>query len=587
MAQKIRSPICTVVGHVDHGKSSILDKIRGSAIVAQEAGGITQAIGASIIPLPTIKKICGPLLDDLKINFTIPGLLFIDTPGHAAFTNLRKRGGNLADIAILVVDINEGFKPQTVESVEILKSYKTPFVVAANKIDLIKGWRSDSSKKILENAQGQSEHVMADFEKKLYALVSSLSEMGFNSDRFDRVNDFTKQIAIIPCSAKTGEGIPELLMVISGLAQKYLGDKLACSLTGAKGTILEVKEEKGLGKTMDVILYDGCIKIGDTIVIGGLEAPIVARVRALFEPAPLTEMRGEKTKFRPVKEATAATGIKISAPGAEEAVAGMPVIAVAKENIESAKREAQKSVEEVTLQTDEEGVVIKADNLGSLEALSKVLRDKGVGIIKASIGIITKKDISDAESNLQKNPLNAAVLGFNVEADPSISSRAKIITSKIIYKLIDDFEEWQAGQKRKMEEDKLGLVVRPCKIQILTGYVFRQSNPAVVGCEVLEGEARTGTPIMNSAGKSITAIKQIQAEKENLTTAQKGMRVAMSFENVTVGRQVHEGDVLYSDISEDDFRQMKGLSQYLSKGEIQVLKEIAEMKRRSNPVWGI
>ncbi len=587
MAQKIRSPICTVVGHVDHGKSSILDRIRGSAIVAQEAGGITQAIGASIIPLSTIKKICGPLLETLKLKFTIPGLLFIDTPGHAAFTNMRKRGGNLADLAILVVDINEGFKPQTVESVEILKSYKTPFVIAANKIDLVKGWRADTAKSLLADIKEQNEQATTEFETKLYNLVSSLSELGFNSDRFDRVDDFTKEIAIIPCSAKTGEGIPELLMVISALAQKYLGDKLACSLTGAKGTILEVKEEKGLGKTMDVILYDGCLSVGDTIVIGGLTAPIVARVRAMFEPAPLTEMRGEKTKFQPVKEATAATGVKISAPGAEDAVAGMPVVSATKETIEAAKQEVQKSVEEVTTQTGDEGVVIKADNLGSLEALSKMLRDKGIGIIKASIGAITKKDVSDAESNLQKNPLNAAVLGFNVEADPSIVPKAKIITSKIIYKLIDDFEEWQAEQKRKMEEDKLGLLIRPCKLQILSGYVFRQSNPAVVGCEILEGEAKTGMPVMNSKGKSITSIKQIQLEKESLTTAGRGMQVAISFEGVTVGRQINEGDVLYSDIPENDFRQIKTLAQYLSKEEISILKEIAEMKRRDNPIWGI
>jgi len=585
MVAKIRSPICTVVGHVDHGKSSILDKIRGSAIVAQEAGGITQAIGASIIPLSTIKKICGPLLESLKINFTIPGLLFIDTPGHAAFTNLRKRGGNLADIAVLVVDIKEGFMPQTVESVEILKSYKTPFIVAANKIDLIKGWRQ--GERVIPNIQNQQERIITEFETKLYALVSSLSELGLNSDRFDRVDDFTKQIAIVPCSAKTGEGIPELLMVISGLAQRYLGERLLISSEGARGTILEVKEEKGLGKTMDVILYDGSLKIGDTIVIGGIGNPIVARVRALFEPAPLTEMRGEKTKFRPVKEAVAATGVKISAPGAEEALGGMPLISVPKEKIEEAKAEVQKSVEEVIVTTGNEGVVIKADNLGSLEALSRMLKEKGIGVIKASIGNVTKKDVSDAESNIDKNPLNAAVLGFNVEIENESAPRAKIIINKVIYKLIEDFEQWRIEEKQRMESGKLGNVMRPCKILVLRGYLFRQSNPAIIGCEILEGEARTGISMMNSKGKQITAIKEIQLEKENVTTAKRGMQVAMSFEGVTVGRQLNEGDILYSDIPEEDFRQLKKLAEYLSDDEKRALKEIAEIRRKENSVWGI
>ena len=264
----IRSPICTVAGHVDHGKTSVLVKIRGTAIVETEAGRITQAIGASIVPLTTIRKICGPLLERLNIKFTIPGLLFIDTPGHAAFTNLRKRGGNLADIAIVVIDINEGIKPQTTEVIDILKQYKTPFVVALNKIDLISGWQSNKTL-LLENVSKQSATIQQLLDKKLYELVGRLSTFGLNSERFDRVDDYTKQIAIIPLSAKTGEGMPELLMVITGLAQKYLEKKLDIDIKRfAKGTILEVKETKGLGITLDVIVYDGTLKRNDLIVIG-------------------------------------------------------------------------------------------------------------------------------------------------------------------------------------------------------------------------------------------------------------------------------------------------------------------------------
>jgi translation initiation factor 5B len=250
----LRSPICTVVGHVDHGKSSLLDNIRGSAIVKTEAGGITQAIGASIIPLSTIMKICGPLLESLKMKFTIPGLLFIDTPGHAAFTNLRKRGGNLADIAILVIDIREGIMPQTLESIEILKQYKTPFIIAANKIDLISSWKK-LAPGLVKNINEQSPQTTADFETKLYQIVGKLSELGLSADRFDRISDYTKQIAIVPTSAQSGEGIPELLMVLAGLAQKYLEQCLDCNVEGnAKGIVLEVKEDKGIGKAMDVII---------------------------------------------------------------------------------------------------------------------------------------------------------------------------------------------------------------------------------------------------------------------------------------------------------------------------------------------
>ena len=305
---KVRSPICIVLGHVDHGKSSILDKIRNTDIVESEPGKITQAIGASIIPLDAIKKVCGKLLENLNMKFTIPGILAIDTPGHAAFTTLRKRGGSISDIAILVVDINEGFKPQTEEAIEILKTYKTPFIVAANKIDLIPGWKR-KNEFLLKNIESQEMSTIGLFEQKMYELVGKFNEkFTIQADRFDRVQDFTKQVAIVPVSAITGEGIPELLMVLAGLAQKYLEQCLECNVEGqAKGTILEVKEEKGLGKAMDVIIYDGTLKVNDIIVIGGIDQPIVTKVRELFEPKQLVDMKDKKSKYTSVKEAVSAT----------------------------------------------------------------------------------------------------------------------------------------------------------------------------------------------------------------------------------------------------------------------------------------
>ncbi len=582
----IRSPLCVVLAHVDHGKTSILDKIRGSAIVAGEAGGITQAIGASIIPLETIKKICDTLLQTLKMKFTIPGLLFIDTPGHASFTSLRKRGGNLADIAILVIDINEGVKPQTTESIEILKQYKTPFIVAANKIDLISGWQS-SDKQLLANIQQQSQNIKQALDKKIYELVGKLSELGFDSERFDRVDDFTKRIAIIPTSAKTGEGIPELLMVLTGLAQKFLETSLKFDVKGsAKGTILEVKEEKGLGKSMDVIIYDGSLKRNDWIVIGTLTEPIVTKVKGLFEPMPLKEMRDKKSRFKPVKEVNAATGVKISAPDIEEVLSGMPIRSCQTDEIEKVKREIKAEVEEVLIQTDKEGIVVKADSLGSLEALDKLLKEKNIPIKKASIGEITKKDVSDAATNYEKDPLKAVILAFNVSSDIE-AKNVKIISNNVIYKLIEDFEKWQTEEKRRVEAIQLEKLVMPCKFQLMKGYVFRQNNPAVVGVDVLGGTVKVGTPLMKEDGKEITEVKSMQMDQENIEKAEKGKQVAVSMEGVTVGRQVDEGEILYSATPEKDFRKLKELKKYLTEEEKQILKEIAQIKRKSNPVWGI
>ncbi len=586
--RQIRSPICTVVGHIDHGKSSILDKIRGTAIVKSEAGQITQAIGASIIPLETIKKICGNLLEKLKTKFTISGLLFIDTPGHAAFTNLRKRGGNLADIAILVIDINEGIKPQTIECIEILKSYKTPFIVAANKIDLISGWKP-SQTSIIENINKQQENIRNLLDKKIYELVGKLSEFGFGSERFDRIENHTRQIAIIPTSAKTGEGIAELLMVLAGLTQKYLEKCLECDVAGkAKGAILEVKEEKGLGITLDTIIYDGSLKQNDIIVIGSLTEPIVTKVKALFEPAPLAEMRDKKSKFKSVKKVSAATGVKISAPETEKVVAGMPIRSCSKEDIEKIKKEIQEEVQEVLIKTDKKGFIIKADSLGSLEALINILKEKNIPVMRASIGDISKKDVAEAESCYDKTPLSCAVLGFNVEDKSGIcNENVKVITNNVIYKLIEDFEKWQELEKKKLEEKKLELLVRPCKIQLMKGYVFRQNNPAVCGVDILAGTLQVGTPLMKSSGEEITSVKSIQKDQENIEKAEKGKQVAVSMEKVTIGRQIDEGDILLSAIPEEHFRKMKELKGYLSEEEKEILREIAKIKRKENPVWGV
>ncbi len=587
----IRSPVCSVIGHVDHGKSSILDSIRGSRIISKEAGGITQAIGASIIPLDVIQKKAGDLLKSLNMDFTIPGLLFIDTPGHAAFTSLRKRGGNLADIAILVVDINDGFKPQTVECIEILKNYKTPFVIAANKIDMIAGWKEKDGS-LLKGVSEQEAAVKAALDNGIYEIVGKLHEFGFPSERFDRVSDFTKEIAIVPVSAVTGEGIPELLMIVTGLAQKFLENCLKCDVAGpAKGTILEVKEEKGLGTTVDVIIYDGTIRVNDTIVIGGVDTPLVTKVRALLQPMPLAEMRDKKAKFRGVKQAAAATGVKISAPDFEGVIAGMPIRVATQDTLEQVKEDVQKEIEEVIVETDREGIIVKADTIGSLEAIVGMLKVKGHTIRKALVGEISKKDVMDAESSIERNPLNAAILAFNIGLSEEVAQFAKekhvrIIRSEIIYELIDSFQKWIEEEEKRLEAKELEGLVKPCKMRIMPNYVFRQSNPAIVGVDVLVGSISVGTPIMKD-GRDISSVKSIQHEKDSLSKVGAGKQVAVSLPNVTVGRQISENDMLYSGIPEPDFRKLKTLKKYLKNDEVSVMKEIAEMKRKKNPLWGL
>ena len=580
----IRSPICTVMGHVDHGKSSVLDYIRSTNIVAKEAGAITQAIGASIVPIDTLRDICGKCLKDLKKEFfSIPGLLFIDTPGHAAFTNLRKRGGNLADIAILVVDLNEGLKPQTIEAIQILRQYKTPFVIAANKLDLVRGYKSYPSKPVIQNIESHQQDFLTVVETKVYELVGALSEQGFNADRFDRVNDYTQQIAIVPISALKGDGIPELLMIVVGLAQKFLEQKLHFNLRSpGKGTILEVKEEQGIGTALDVILYDGNISVGDSIVIGSMHEPIVSKVRCLFQPANHAEMRDKKSKYTSVKQVFAATGVKISGPDLEGVQSGMPILVAKPDSIEDAKKAISAELDEVVFDHDDEGLVVKADSLGSLEALVRLLREEGFKVRSALVGPISKKDIIEADANV--NPLHKIILGFNLS---HYSDSIPVLTSPVIYTLIEEYKTWVAEKEKEILRKKLEGITKPVKLEYLQNHTFRQSNPAIIGVEIISGELRPGVELMTKDGCCVASLKKMQKDNHSISTATTGDQIAIALDGCTCGRQINEQDILYSVLTEQEFLKLKGIRDVLTGEEKALLKEIAEIMRRNDPVWGV
>jgi translation initiation factor 5B len=587
----IRSPICVFEGHVDHGKSSLLDRIRGSTIVDSEPGKITQGIGAYLVPIDEIKKRCGSMLSSGKVNFSIPGLLFIDTPGHAAFTSLRKRGGSLADFAVVVVDINEGFMPQTEEAITILRANKTPFVLAANKIDLIPGWQSIPDSLLINNIQGQGQETQALLDERIYKIVGKLYTMGFASERFDRVENYANQIAIVPVSAKSAEGIPELLSLIIGLVQRYLHEGLHCDIKGsAKGSVLEVKEEPGWGNVIDAIIYDGALSKTDTIVIGGLDKPIVAKVRGLLEKT-VPHRKDRKYDLVQSDEVFAAASVEIIASEVEGVISGMPIISCSEGDVEKAKLQVQAEVEDVVVETDESGIILKAANLGVLEAMLSLFREKGIKIRKASLGAITKKDVMEAESNIERNPLDAVIIGFEVAPDAEAkeqlkSSSVKIILSNIIYTLLDSLERFRAQKKDEIERSVLDSVTAPCKIQIMPNFIFRMSNPAIVGVDILGGTLKVGMPLMKE-GKNIAYVKGIQADNESMSSAGRGKQVAVSIDGVTVGRQINPGDILFSFIIESEFVKLKKSKAYLKEDEIEVLRELSLIMRKDNPVWGI
>ncbi len=582
-----RQPIVSVLGHVDHGKTTVLDRIRGSAVAEREAGRITQHIGATEVPLDAIEKVCGSLMEGR--TFGVPGLLFIDTPGHRAFTTLRARGGALADIAVVVVDINEGLMPQTREAIRILQQNETPFVVAANKVDRTHGWDSHEDQPILASLQETSETVQERVQEGIWELIGQLHDLGLQAARYDEISDFTKTVAIVPMSALTGEGLPDLLLVMTGLAQRYLEEDIQADLDApGKATVLEVKEEKGFGPTLDVILYDGKLRKGQTIVVGTKKQPLATPIRALLKPKALDEIRDPSDRFDTIDEVVAATGLKVAAPNLEDVTPGAPLYAAdTPEEVEKLQDQVASELKpDIPLKDD--GVLIKADTLGSLEALAFEMEEAEIPIRSARVGNVSKRDVIEASTYNEAE--ERVIMAFNVDILPDAKEElreedVRLIQNDIIYEILDDYEAYLEELAERRAAAARKDIVFPGKFLLLRDHTFRVSKPAIVGIRVLAGRIRPGQRVLRDDGKTVGTIKSLRSGDDALQEATTGDEVAMAISGVTVGRQMEETQVYYVDIPAEDFRELGDHD--LTHDEKEAMDEVAEIKRDDDPLWGM
>lgn len=590
----MRQPIVCMLGHVDTGKTSLLDKIRGTAVQMREAGGLTQQIGASYFPFDTLVAIVQKLMQNVNLSVKVPGLLVVDTPGHEAFANLRTRGGSVADIAILVVDVMHGFENQTFESLQILKSRKVPFIIAANKIDRVAGWKSEENRPFMKAYKAQNKWVKEDLDNRLYNMMGTLSREGMASDRFDRVRDFTKNIAIVPVSAKTGEGIGELLMVLIGLTQQFLEQKLQVTDGLAKGTVLEVKEDVGLGTTINAIIYDGTLHADDTIVIGGRDGPIATKIRAILTPQPLEEIRDSKKQFIAIQEAHAAAGIKIAAPNIDDAIPGAPLLAIGEGmTLEEAMEEVASEMEQLKVQTEKTGIMVKTDTLGSLEALVDSLRAKDIPIRTADIGDVSRRDVMEALSVKYEDQFLGAILAFNVKILPDAETEARdqkvpIFWNDIIYNLMDEYIRWVEEEREAQERKEFDTLVKPGKFEIMEGYIFRRAKPSIFGAIVLAGQLTPRVQCINQEGEKLGRISQIQEGGKAISLAEEGKEVAVAMPQPIVGRHIKERDVLFVDIPEKHAKLLR--TKYagrLTESANEALRELVQLKRKKDMLWAI
>ena len=591
---KLRQPVLVVLGHVDSGKTSLLDTIRGTGVQAREAGGITQHIGASFFPIDTIKQLTGPLYEKLaKSESPVPGLLVIDTPGHEVFANLRSRGGSAADIAIVVIDANKGFEQQTFESVEILKRRKVPFVIALNKVDMITGWRRINSPYVTEQVEAQDSSVTTMLDERIYNVVGSLSKLGYNSEGFWRIKDFTKEVAIVPVSAAKNIGIPELLAVVVGLSQQFMAKRLERREGPARGIILEIKEEIGLGPSANLVLIDGILRVGNNIIVAKRDRAVITKIKALLLPKPLDEMRDPRDKFKPVAEVMSAAGVKITSPDLEGVLAGSPLYVLENKEEETRLRPIIEDEIKNTIVTDNDtqGVILRCDTIGSLEAIRDMLGKAEIPIQKADIGHITRRDVLAASAVKEKNRYLGVILGFNVkileEANKEAQERGiQVFSERVIYNLVRNYTDWVSYQREHEDSILFNEIPPVCRFQFMKGFVFRRNFPAVFGAEIQIGKLRQKVEVINEVGKRIGIIHQIQENGKPIDEATQGEQVAVSIKEISVGRHINEGDIFYTNLKSKEAKLLlERFSARLTPDEKSLLDKIIEMKRRVDPSY--
>ena len=589
MNAKFRQPIVVVLGHIDSGKTSLLDKIRGTAVQSREAGGITQHIGASFFPIETLEQLCGNLLQKVGGKIDIPGILVIDTPGHAVFTNLRNRGGSASDISILVIDAMKGLEVQTRESLDILRKRKVPFLIALNKLDTVPGWRSSSS--LTSSLKQLDETTQDNLDGRIYNVVGELSRYGIQSEAFYRLQNPQKQVAIVPVSAKTGEGIPELISLLIGLTQSYLKQKLTVS-NETRGIVLEVTEEPGLGDTANIILTDGVLNKYDEIAVAKKDGVVTTKIKAIFMPKPLDEMRDPRDKFTPVDRVVAASGVKISTSDLDGVLGGSPIIGITDSNIDSVKNEIESEIKSIFIETDSVGIIVKADTLGSLEAVVDTLKENDISISTADTGMVSRKDVVKAQVITETDKYLGSILAFGVKVlddakDEANKNGIRIFSQPVIYDLVDEYRDWVTSDKENMQRTELDLIMMPCKFQLIKGMVFRRNGPAVCGVEILVGSLKQKSIIINSTGKEVGVIKQIEDNGEKIKQAAKGSEVAVSMNEPVIGRTIREGEILYSLPNDIGVRLLKErYHDSLSDDESNILDEIITLRRKVVPLYG-
>ncbi|CCW63677.1 unnamed protein product [Phytomonas sp. EM1] len=585
----LRSPICCVLGHVDTGKTSLLDRIRSTNVQGGEAGGITQQIGATFFPREALVAATKEINEKYQYKLNVPGLLIIDTPGHESFSNLRNRGSSLCDIAILVIDLMHGLEQQTRESIRLLREKKCPFIVVVNKVDRLYGWKAHPNEDIEKTLAKQSPGVHIEFDTRVAEIKTQLAMEGFNSELYYKNTDFRKVVSIVPTSAHTGEGISDLILLKIQLVQQFMEGKVTYK-DDLQCTVLEVKPITGYGFTIDVILINGELHEGDRICLCGQTEPIFTQIRSLLTPQPLREMR-VKAEYTHHKMIKAAMGVKIAAIDLENVVPGTPLIVYHSE--EEKEKVAELVMRDSTtirsqLSEDGIGVTVQSSTLGGLEALLSFLKDMKIQVGHAAIGPIYKRHLVQVLSMKRREPRFAVVLAFDVTVseearEVAAKNEITIFEAKVIYHLFDRFTEYIKNYEAQEKERLRSVAVFPVRLKIIDDAIH-MTDPIILPVSVERGQLRVGTPLAAMRGDTPVEIGKVMSmERDNkpVPIGKPGMELSVkintSATGVTFGRHFGKEHVIISKITRPSVDAVKKFRDELTEDDVVLLATLIKV----------
>lgn len=588
--KKFRKPIVVVMGHVDHGKTSLLDSLRQSNITKGEKGGITQQIGATDFPFKRIHQITGKLKSPFKIdpeNVKLPGFLMIDTPGHEAFHNLRERGSSLCDFAILVVDIEDGLMPQTKDSIKLLKDRNIPFIIAATKIDKIYGWEKYNFNSFKASYRKQSDDAKGAFYNYIEGLKEAFLEFEINADlhysfknvRKNNLNLVEKEESklkscypIVPVCSLSGEGTADIFGVLYYIMEKWMKRKVKYDSTDTKAIIMELDQVKGYGWTADVILVNGTIQKGDKFLIYNQDEETEITVKNILTPPPLTQL-GNKNSWTSHDKVEAAMGVKIIANNIEKTFAGNNIFKITdKSDLKKYHEIIEKEKESFNSNFDfnSKGIWIQSPNRATIEALMIELKKSNIPIKGYTIGKLSEKSLNNLSAIYQETE-NPFLLYFG-DPDKKLcrfaqDKKIKMICSEVIYHLIEEYKKLFKDLLNLKKDDlkDTSEVFLPCKMNVLKKFIINKGGNGkeiILGMQIVGGKVTKNTKLcavkVDKKGKLISEVVKlgkvlsIQKNKKELDDAKMGDSVAIKMdnsENHLFGRQFDDSYIIISELS--------------------------------------